>query len=343
MVVGAITALSACGGPEAPTGFEEGLELGTAEQAAVVTSGRAYTGNSSVTADGVERDYATVRLTLSAGQTRYLSSVVKLSNSNHWHYAVSHKIVCFPTGGDRMDILGQVWTGENIAGTSHAPEGTTKTLTTAARMLFQAPVDGTFDCTLRMKVYDLGSGAGVKLAIDFNNTYVEEAGGLVRLPSSGPFQDLNETRQLVPWGGTLNAAFLDSYVAAEGLTRLDVFSDLGVTNCRGGYQLCPDTETDVRSARVKSRLIIYQMDPSGAACATTYWPATGYETTDVSYVAHHGKVHMRHNAVPISTASNCTRRFKVYAQVVAPSASSGYNRFEIEPSPYTLTFIRGLP
>lgn len=344
LAAGALMALVACGAPDAQSSAGEGpVELGTAQQAAIGTSGRVNTGSSYITVDAVERDYATLRLSLAAGQTRYLSSVVKLLNSNYWHYAVSHKIVCFPTGGDRFDIKGHVWTGRNIEGTSHAPTGTTKTLMTTARMLFQAPADGSYDCVLRLMLNDLGSGANEQVAIDAASTYVEEAGGLVNLPSSGPVQDQNEPRQLVPWGGAVNAAFLDSYVAAPGLTQLDVFSDVGVTNCRAGYQLCPDTETQVRSARVSHRLIIYQLDAAGGACATTYWPSSGYTVTDVPYVAHHAKIYMRHNAVPISTASNCTRRFKVYAQVVAPSSTSGYNRFEIEPSPYTLTFIRGLP
>jgi hypothetical protein len=255
---------------------------------------------------------------MSAGDVHYISGTLRLGRASAVT-AVTEITACRAHGAThRLDtVLGKAITGQNIK-----PGRAADALT--ARFEFRAPSDGVYDCALDAIFINHDAETTGRIYVLSGSVLVDARGPLV-----AHAQVFTPHKALVT--NRTDTALISKYAVPGTVAVVDVIGDVNVTNCYGGYGICPDVN-EPDSSSMTSQLIINQLNGDGSLCQ---------QTTDqrllsppIDPTVHHYKAYHRQNTVPV--LARCTSRtFTVYIRVWR----SGGNTFEIENNTQTYTFI----
>ncbi|MGO1050236.1 hypothetical protein [Crossiella sp. CA198] len=251
------------------------------------------------------------RVTIPAGQTRYLNSRLTVDDVDEIS-EVSHLVLCRRPG--QTTNAARLVSGQNVLA------NTATTLIT--RGFVTAPADSLLHC----EVY-----------AQFVNHTADRPGHLEVMPSSY-LQDVHGATTAVRQ--TFNGKVLVntsvranpvSFTAPAGATAVQAISDLNVTVCYGKDEtdegdLCKRSlkaRMDGRSSLVGTQLVMEQLAADGSACKTT--TNGDLAGVNVTTTIHHFKINKYLINVPI--VPNCSRDFVFYTRA---TANSGSNSFVIE-------------
>lgn len=247
----------------------------------------------------------TVDLTMAAGQTAYVVSVMRV-NAATIRTLFDNEIICkLPDGTSKNMVMGQ-----NVyESTNPATTWTDVTLTT--RYLVQAPVAGKVICTAQVRAHSLGYAAStfrlVSGSLRFADQNIDNGTDGKALQQSFPAGlakvDATTPQAWVP--------ALDMFDIAPGFKGLSVFGDTE-------YMVCHTTKTaedcNTRGASTaKFTLYINQWKQDGSLCKTDDPRATIVKT--VPYAVHHIYVPLNKPDFLVSTAPGCIPRFNAYVKV----------------------------
>jgi hypothetical protein len=180
-----------------------------------------------------------------------------------------------------------------------------------ARYIFKAPTAGTYQCEMLVRVAypsTLRPQADVLLRGSATSLNVSRAPSWSRLK----FQQLE---RVIRRNQPRDLAVL-SWTAPAAVNRFDLTGDIEYTNCYNTYHTCNTVPSNGNQSVVESRLQAQQIATDGGYCRVT---STAMSRLVVSWAVHHRKKYHRLDNVPVSTAANCTRRFrlKVYTRWVS--------------------------
>jgi hypothetical protein len=280
-----------------------------------------YARDTVVVADGASVPLASVKIQANAGDKFYVNSRLQTKAARQTSY--HHMMVGLTLGCDGgVDLL----TTQNI-------DYGKKVLRHTGRYIFQAPADGVYECLLRGRglIHGAQSSPPAQYTVDGANTYISVSG---KQPSWVKHQ-YQGTKQLIRTGRARDLLIM-SFTAPEGVASFSATADVEMTDCYNAGYLCDTIPSNRLSSVVDTRLLVMQRSTDGGYCKITRWPESGLKTTIITWEQHHKKSYHRVTGVPVSTASGCTRNFriKVYTRV-----RSG-NDLMIESKPYSNAFVK---
>ena len=292
----------------------------TAAPAAAQT-GRHHAEDSVVVADGMIHPLVSVRIRARAGDTFYVNARLQTGSARQ---DPTHRMLVALLLGCADGVV-EVRSTQNI-------DYGTNVLAHKGRYLFTAPHDGEFECRLQSRggIHGQQSSPPAWFTVDGASTYLSVSGvqpawvrhryvGGQRLIRTG------RARDLMPM----------SFTAPAGVSRFSVIDDIEMTNCYNAGYLCDTIPRNFGSSTAGTRLVVMQKARNGGYCKIHARPASGSRITKVTWAEHHKKSYHRMNDIPVSTAPDCTRSFriKVYTRVLAG------NDMLIEAAPYTNAFV----
>lgn len=147
----------------------------------------------------------------------------------------------------------------------------------------------------------------------------------------------------LPAGTTEYALRSARWTPAATVSSVKAIGDIELTVCYSGTGSCPkyafgSADQKTLGSVVDTRLVVYQI-PSGSSepCATTYYPTTGYQRTNINSDAHHQKTYHQINQVPVSNASSCGSNSSFISKVEVKLISG--NPVRIEGSHYSQNIL----
>jgi hypothetical protein len=244
---------------------------------------------------GVRDLRATLNVVMRKGDTHYLSGTLYVGSASA-RTAVTAVVACRTPGSPhRLDnVLGRSESSENV--TAHRA---------------QDAVFINHDAEAYGEIYVLKG-----------SVMIDALGPLVAAAQAYT-QSQTEVKDRVDTG------VITHYVVPSSVSRLDIIGDVEVTNCVGGYGVCPNEA--VRDATVTSQLIVIQLASNGQVCAQTV--DTRVATT-VSAVTHHFKIYHRVGHVTVQ-AGCAVRQVDAYVRVWYASG----NTVAVENHAETNTFL----
>ena len=297
------------------------LLLSLASPASAQT-GRHYAEDTVVIANGAFHPLVSVTIQANQGDKFYVNARLQTKRARQ---NPTHRMLVALLLGCRDDEV-ELRSTQNIDYGTHV-------LAHKGRYIFTAPRDGEFECRLQARglIHGVQSDPPARYTVDGAHTYLSVSGvqpawvrhryqGSQRLIRTGRAKDL------VPM----------SFTAPAGVSRFSATADIEMTDCYNAGYLCDTIPSNRKSSVAGTRLLVMQKARDGGYCRVNAWPASGLKRTTITWEQHHKKSYHRMVDIPVSTAPNCTRdfRIKVYAR-----ALSG-NDLMIEMKPYTNAFVR---
>lgn len=183
------------------------------------------------------------------------------------------------------------------------------------RFVWEVPSTGTHNCKLvGRSTVPGGSSVGGQVTLDASDSYFE----YVAAPSWATQREYGLTNDVLIEPG--EAADLGAFywTAPSGVNSFRAVGDVHLTNCYDSNGLCDTSPSNTGSATAGTKLQVMQLATGGGYCNITNYPSSGEQTTTIDRTVHHLKAYHRTN-VNVSTASNCTREFriKVYTRHVS--------------------------
>jgi hypothetical protein len=285
-------------------------------------TGRVYADDTIVNTDGAFHPLASVTIQANEGDKFYVAARLQTKSARQ---NPTHRMLVALLLGCADEVV-------ELRSTQNIDYGK-NVLAHQGRYIFKAPHDGEFECKLQSRglIHGEQSNPPARFTVDGDRTYISVSG---KQPTWVRHKYQDNQRLIRP--GTAKDLVPMSFTAPAGVTRFSATADIEMTDCYNAGYLCDTIPSNRNSSVAATRLLVMQRSRNGGYCRVNAWPASGLKRTTVTWAQHHKKSYHRMTDIPVSTAANCTRdfRIKVYASVL-----SG-NPLMIEKKPYTNAFVR---
>lgn len=239
-----------------------------------------------------------VSLTMAAGQTAYVISVMRANNATI-RTLFENEIRCRWAGGEKTMLMGQNVYDSNVGGPWSDINLTT-------RFLVHPGVATTVTCTANVRTASLGSKDSTINLVSGNMRFADTSvdntttgqpaqtsipAGLLTVDSATPIQ---------------REPSIDNFELAPGFKGLSVFGDTEYMICRSQSNC-----DKYKSSKAQFTLFVNQWKADGSLCKTD---DSATVTMDVPYWVHHVYVPLNNPNFQISTADGCVPRFSTYVR-----------------------------
>jgi len=271
---------------------------------------------------------AHVTLTLLAGETHYLNSVLYVGSAAQ-KTEVTQVAGCWPTGVTETltNALALSEAGTNV-------DGGVPSVAQTSRFEFTPSLPGIYDCSLHAIFYNHTSKTDYGHIYVLTGSMIQDVAG----PLAAHAQAYLPSRVLLTNNPTLGTPSADinliaSYSVPQDVTAIDVISDFGSTNCYVAelQHLCPDG-SDTTNSTFTSQLIVQQLNTEGNVCHTV---SDSVLTSTVSPDTHHQKIYHRLNNFGIF---NDCGSFNVMVHLHVAKVSGNDIQIETANQSYSLLF-----
>ncbi|HSK22159.1 MAG TPA: hypothetical protein VK906_03240 [Egicoccus sp.] len=281
---------------------------------AAAASGRGPGTGGTYAANGAKVDIANVNVTATTTSQKF-AIYGRISVQN-------------PTARLYIGLLSNCAGGTKPQAASTRNLGQGKSAVMYVRWVFVAPAPGTYSCRIQAEANVPGRSVGQpnpdgtfeKFTINGADSYIDWAGSsttqwMTQSPAAEWEDPRYDPEDLLALNKPVDLRQM-SWTAPAGVNSFRAVSDLHLTNCydKGGANKCLDAMGDTyntKSATVTTRLQVMQIGKTaGTYCKVTNFPASGSQTTVIDWTTHHLKAYHRAD-VSVSTASNCTRSFRI--------------------------------
>lgn len=214
---------------------------------------------------------ATLPLTLRAGEARLLRAETMIENGYPDRNAIGQKITCERSDGT---IVKESWTGTNLL----ARNGRSPLMN---RLLFVAPVAGSYSCRLRVYVNSHYATPG---RATLYSGFVGDVFGTLTTQRLGVSRQIYGSQMFEAGDTTVNKMVpIFRYLPPAGATKVDARSDIYLTNCygAGGAGCRRGTFPASGSSTYAAQSFLV---PTNPACRTV---ATARTIKTFDYLTHH--------------------------------------------------------